>query len=355
MRKIILNIIIIGLFSGINAQDPLFSLLDETPGLLNSSISSFQNASLKINVNYKEQGVSFTNNLPLRTLYAGASFNRELFEKDKLSVGFSVLGDKGGTGHYSRTFININSAYAKKLTDKYSNFGAHYLAIGAEIGLGQFASSWDRFWFGNQFDIEGGYIDGNLSSGEPEIDNAERGNSKLIADINSGLSWYGDFSSRFDAFAGISAFHLSRPDISFLTASEDRLKMRWNIHGGFNLKDLNNIYIQGKFALINQGNSNLFIIGSSVGVEDEDYFEIRPEFGAYLRMANHLNGFGTESLILKAGFDYNQYSFNLAYDFTISKINQANNGRGGWELHLAYRTIDTEPSKSWKKKTVFRW
>lgn len=355
MRKYLVIIIVIASGLTLKAQDPLFSLVDETPGLLNTSLNAFQNASLKFQVGYKEQGSSFTNKLPLRTLYANVNHKLELFEKDKLSFGLSILGDKGGAGHYTRTFVNLNGGYAKKLTDRYSNFGAQYLAIGAEVGVGQFATGWDRFWFGNQFNTEGGYIDENLSSGETEIDNAIKGRSKMMADINTGLSWYGAFSNKFDAFAGISAFHLNRPDISFLMNSKDPLQLRWNIHGGVNIKDLNNIFFQGKAVFIKQGNSNLFILGGSVGVEDEDYFEIRPEFGAYLRMANHLNGFGAESLIAKAGFDYNQYSIYLAYDFTISKMSNFNSGRGGWELHLHYNTINTEPSKSWKKKTVFRW
>lgn len=342
-------------FGTMNAQDALYSQFHRTSALTNPALSSFQNGPLQFQLNFREQAGSVSDGLPLRTYYALANFNFDSFKEDNFNFGVDVFSDKGGVGHISKNIIHLNFSYLKKLSGEYSNGGAHYLSFGTQLGGGQHSVRWNRFWFGNQYNINGGFVDENLDSGEPVIENSATGTSSIFGDINLGLTWYADFSEGFSAYAGVASYHVNRPNISLFQNEEDRLSLRTNIHAGL-YKSINDIvFISPQLIFIDQAQSNQTIFGSEIGIDNNDALEIAMKVGFFGRFVSNYRTAGNfDALIVTANFDYNLIRFGLSYDITVSSLSQYNNGRGAWEFNFTYTLSDDQRSGYRSKRTKFK-
>lgn len=333
------------------AQDPLFSSIQDVKSMLNPSLFSFQNGNIEAQINYREQGSSGSNGLPLRNIHASLNYATKIFKADKLNFGFSIANDKGGQGHFTRNFANIHASYAKKLTDYRSPFGEQFLSIGIASGGGQYAVKWDRFWFGNQYNRQFGIVDPNMDSGEILIGQGESASTNIFADINAGISWYAFLNENLSAHAGVGMFHLNTPNVSFADFDEEFLPVRINIHGGINWRLSELIIISPQAALINQRKSRQLLVGADFTMENEDYLAISPSLGFFLRGVDGLNGPGPDALIFSVMFDYQKIRFGLVYDVTISSLAIYNSGRGAWELNLYY-LIPSETRKNYNRRNT---
>lgn len=341
--------------SSLFAQDPLFSSIQKVKSLINPSLFSFQNGPFEAQINYREQGNSASNGLPLRNLHATASYAKDIFKVDKLSMGFSMLNDKGGQGHFTRNFAYVHAAYAKKLTDYRSPFGEQFLSIGVSAGGGQYAVKWDRFWFGNQYNRQFGIIDPNMDSGEILIGQNESASTNIFPDINAGLSWYAFFNENFSAHAGIGLFHLNNPNVSFSEFAEEFLPTRFNVHGGLNLRFSELLVFSPQATFIKQRKSQQMIVGAEFALQNEDFLAISPSLGIYLRGVNGLEGPGPDALLFSVAFDYEQMRFGLVYDVTVSSLAAYNSGRGAWELNLNYLIKSEVSNFSRRRNTRFNF
>ncbi len=358
MRKIKLHFFCISfllVIQSINGQDAIFSDLLSNKILLNPALAPTLNGPIAFQLNYREQGASISDGLPIRTFLADANLNFKSLGTDKMSVGFSFMNDIGGLGHINSKIGQINFAYLKKISGKYSKIGEHFLSFGTQLGAGQRTVSWDRFWFGNQFNREYGYVDKTISSGEESVESNETGISSVFADINSGLLWYANYSSKFSARAGISLYHLNTPNISFLKNKEDNLKMRTNFHAGFNLEISKEVNINPIIIFMTQGKSNQMIFGSKIGISNQDFSEAAMNIGLFSRMVSNNENFGMEAIIITLNIDYNNLKFGLGYDITTSSLSKYNNSRGAWEFFFASFLVPEQKNKTKSKEKIFKF
>ncbi len=356
MRKLnVIGFILLIIMGSLNGQDALFSHLLRNPMLLNPSLQGMQNEPLSLNIGFREQGGSITDGIPIRTFLAGANFNFKSFQDDRFSFGLNVITDNGGDSHIGKDLVYLNFGYLKKMTGSYSKIGEHYLGIGAHFGGGQHSVAWNKFWFGNQYNREFGFIDQGADSGEVAIDQSANGRSGLYYDINSGIHWYANFSTSLSVFAGLSAFHLNRPNISLFEEGDDRLAMRYSTHAGIRigLNDIGSLIPQVIYTA--QGRSDQFIVGSEYALDNQDLLEVTLKFGAFTRFVNNINTAGVESLILSMDVAYSSFRLAMAYDITVSKLSRFNSRRGAWEFNFGY-FISREENIGFKaKKKKFRF
>lgn len=356
MSRISQHIIVLILFFqfGLQAQDALFSQFLNTKSLLNPALQSSSNGPVDLHFNFREQGGAISNGLPIQTILAEANFNFKGLGEDKFSFGINLLSDKGGQGHVGKNMSFLNFSYQKKLTGNYSRIGEHYLGFGTQIGGGQYTVGWDRFWFGNQFNREFGFIDGSIDSGEPAINASAVGRSGLIYDINAGASWYANFSEGLSAYCGVAAYHLTSPNISFFDDKVERLAYRYNIHGGANIKMSELLRLSPQLILIRQMQSTQFVLGSDIGIDNDDASEFAVKIGAYGRIVNGINNVSFEALILTFNIHYNRIRFGFGYDITTSPVAKYNGRRGSWEFNFGYQ-IEKESSGFRKNRKTFRF
>jgi type IX secretion system PorP/SprF family membrane protein len=318
------------------AQDALFSQLHNSRNLLNPALLALQNNPLEIDLNFREQGGSVSGGLPIRTFQVLANFTHQSFEVDQLSYGISVLNDRGGQGHLGESIVHGHFAYLKKMTGKYSKIGEHYLGIGTSLGGGQKSVDVDNFWFGNQFNEQYNFIEEGKDAKEDILLTGSIARSPIFYDINAGMTWYANFTESFSMNAGVSLFHLNRPNISLIEGQLERQKLRYAMHIGSVNKLSDLLLILPKVQFTRHGKSNLFIVGSEIAMDNGDRNEFAMKFGLFTRTLTNVDNISMDAIIVTLNASYEQFVFGLGYDLTVSKLSRYNNGRGSWEFRLGY-------------------
>ncbi|WP_235297024.1 PorP/SprF family type IX secretion system membrane protein [Portibacter marinus] len=354
MKKRILHIIFILLAVACShAQDPLFSQFMQNKNLLNPSLLSAQSPLVSAKMSFREQGASFSDGLPLRTFQALVNLSHTSFKSDKFSYGLSVLGDKGGTGHVGSNMAHLNFAYLKKLTGQYSKVGEHYLGVGVTAGSGQRAVGWDRFWFGNQFDRTFNYIDTDRDPKEPGLQGM-KGRTGLFADVNVGVHWYGNLNDDLAVQAGLSFYHLNRPNIALFEGAVERLPVRYNAHINAAKGLWEGVTIVQQILYVRQSVAHQLLIGADLQMDNLDASEVVLSLGVIGRFVAQQEISTMDAVILTFNTEYNNIRFGLAYDITVSSLAKYSNGRGAWEMNLGYAFGKTNKTGFHREKRRFR-
>ena len=192
--------------------------------------------------------------------------------------------------------------------------------------------SWDNQWTGLVYD--------------PSLPSMENwGNqSHSYFDMATGIAWkYVQPNigvSAFDkmaATAGISYYHLLNPEPSFYGfAGDERYgKIIAHAQGTFGLRDQYITINPGVF-FAKQGPFNQLMVGSTfkylfrsdtkyTGFENEKAIGI----GFFVR--------GQDALIPSFIFEFRGFEFGINYDYTISTLQKANNGVGGFEISFIWQ------------------
>ncbi|HET6993134.1 MAG TPA: type IX secretion system membrane protein PorP/SprF, partial [Bacteroidia bacterium] len=161
-------------------------------------------------------------------------------------------------------------------------------------------------------------------------------------DFGTGLLWtYGKLTQTIasndenNIHAGISVMHLNRPQQSFYGVGDgDRLKMRFNVHGGATLGIHNtNVALCPSFLMMKQGKQNELTVGMLFKFDMKESSKITGfikgssvYLGAYYR--------NKDAIIPYFGFEFSAYSFGFSYDINTSGMTTLSKGRGGIEVSL---------------------
>lgn len=315
-------------------QDIHFSQMRFSPLNLNPALAGVENR-LQATVNYRNQWNSVAD--PFETI--GASFDFRFKEKYRangfFAGGINFFNDVAGNEKLTSTNANLNLAYHLHL-NRNSTLGLSIQSGFGQRGISPRNGTWSTQFVGDGFNQ-------NLASGE-EFEAMNR----TFFDAGAGMVYH--YKSKSNSTrrlngrqitAGIAAFHVNRPEQSFLLNGDDRLAIRWS---GF---------VHGNYTLIN----------SKVSLMPGIYYNRQGEFqellgGAYLRSilseSSQITGFKKEAalsfglfyrfrdaFVTKIMFEYHTLALGLAYDFNVSKLTPATSGRGGMEVFLRFVLPDS--------------
>ncbi len=287
---------------------------------------------MEANVNYKEQWRTIGS--PYKTI--GASYSLSL-QKKKRAKGFFALGlnffsDKAGDSKMGTTQVNLSVA-GHVYIDRYTKFGG-----GIQIGYAQRSVDYTQLTWGNQFD--GMAYNPTLSSRE----NLPATASKAYPDVGAGIVYtYNNTAGMkrvvdnndFRVNIGLSIFHISRPDYSFM-GNQDNLYVKFVLHGNALLSvPYTNIgfvpglvcYKQGAPAEIYAGSLVRYVLN-----QKSKYTRNRTTsaiaIGGYYR--------AKDAAIVALLLEYSNYTIGMSYDINVSRLKVASVGKGGFELSLRY-------------------
>ena len=228
-------------------------------------------------------------------------------------VGVIVMNDRQGDhGMLRTTMAGAMYAFRFQLTREI------YISAGLQASMVNNALVWDQdnMRFPDQINSELGFT---YITGAEMPSNL----SKWSADFNAGVvvssaKWY----------AGVAASHLTQPNQAFY--SEDRVKMKFTVHGGgfLNVSEerrrqsslgLGTPIISPNIVYQHQGGMNYFNYGL--------YLDWMPFMvGVWFR-----NGIeNADAFIFQAGFQQDHYKVGYSYDVTVSKL--ANSTAGAHEI-----------------------
>lgn len=242
------------------------------------------------------------------------------------SFGIQALNYRAGAGAYNAAQVLPSLSYSIPL----SKNKFHRLTLG--VAAGGFHKTFDQnaLTWGSQYEAtaQGGQFNTGTSSGE-----TFQNSSVLQADFNAGfLYFFAAPGARVNPFIGGSAFHLSTPEESFL-GTGNRLPMRYLGHAGARIGINQRISVIPKVYYQQQEEAIELTFAGMV-----HYYLKGPD--AFL-----IGGFtyrNQDAAIVEIGGKWASWQARISYDFNVSTLKVASNGRGATELSLTYIIFKTE-------------
>lgn len=308
----------------LNAQDPEFSQFYAATSYLNPSMIGFGEAPRFI-FSVRDQLTSFDN--AYVTAFAGYD---QYFHKFKSSVGVNVMADFAG-GIYNTYNVNALYAYQLKLNNKY--------AVKAALQAGFWQQSIDigDIIYADMIDPASAVDNIGTNTAEQPLERT----SLIRFDLGAGILIFSE-----NLFAGISAKHLTTPNLSF-TGNDDidnELQMKISAHAGYSFKfGKTKVYGEEPFEIAPnvlfsyQGKFKQLNVGAWLGKNKI--------FGG-LWVRHTLSNF--DALIAMLGYRVDMFKIAYSYDQTISGIKT---NAGAHELSV---TIDLGNNDYYKRQQRLR-
>lgn len=311
-----LTIFLLSTFT-LNAQDLEYSQFYAAPLHLNPAFAGVD-VGPRFVINYRNQWPGLEN---AYVSYA-ASFDKE-FKKNLGGVGLLLTSD-----HLANNILTSNSvtgfySYSVNLSQNYG------IKIGMSAGVIQERLHFDKLIFGGQIDPLTGAVSPNGGEPFPTAD------SKSVLDIGAGGLLFG---KKF--YLGLSAKHVTQPDLAFYTSHTSNLPMRIGGNVGYqiNLKSKTNS-ITPNILYAEQGEFHMLNAGAFVKVSDV--------FGGiFYRSSNNTNNSKSsgDAFIFIVGVQHDFFRFAYSYDVTVSNL--ASVSGGAHEVSLIFNLHDTKKAKS---------
>lgn len=323
MKKFLLYIVIgAGLVTNASAQDIHFSQMFETPLLRNPALAGIFSGDLRVQSVYRSQYNSIAN--AYQTVSANIEYKMPLGKsEDFVTIGGAVLYDKAGSAVLTSTHVLPTINYHKSLSEERNM----YLSLGAMGGLVQRRLDRSKMTTDSQFD--GNNYNENLGSGETFSKP-----SYSYFDGGVGMS----FNSQVGAgdenniYLGLAYHHFNKArNTNFYSASNLEVTPKLVASAGLRMSTTDYNYFTLEADYTTQGAYKEILGGVlfSTKLETPDDPAYILHAGAFLRAG--------DAIIPVAKIDMYSLSVALSYDVSISKIKEASNGRGGFEISVAYQ------------------
>jgi type IX secretion system PorP/SprF family membrane protein len=306
------------------AQDPIFTQYFLVPQTLNPGFAGFLETT-HIGIVHRTQWPAL--GFRIDTNYGFAS---TWFAEANSGVGVSFLNQRESQSGYTFSQVNVNYAYQVQLGDDW------YFRPGLEFGRGWKNIGFQGLLLEDQINIQANVIN-------PTSVDALFFNDGAIGfwDISAGLLFNTE-----NAWIGLSAKHLNRPNISLTVNGNVPLETFFSVSAGYEfiVTDMidvrflpfdTRLMITGNY--MHQGRFNRFDLGTSLSVG-------RFFLGTTL-VTNPAKNSGNSHLLTSVnaftGLQYTNFRFGISYDFNTSDIGRTG---GVYELSLTYQ-FDSEAKR----------
>lgn len=317
MRKLTLLLVAVLCYTMSFAQDIHYSQFYASPLTLNPALTGINDCNYRVAAMYRSQWSSVSPD-PYQTPSISFDINnvlQRIIKKGTLSAGALLLNDKAGSGALTNTTFQGSLAYQRPLTSNRKLNGS----LGLQFGYTQKTLNFDKLVFETQFDGE---------QFDPNLSNQESFNNKIsYVDLNAGLYFSYNISTKSDIFLGGALFHILEPAEKFLSSGADnKLGMRIVGQGGVRIGLTDNLDLIPQFLYMSQTKAQEINVGATVQYAINTDFKI---FGGVWYRVN-------DAVIPMIGIEYKRIRFGLSYDVNTSSLKDASNSNGGFELALSY-------------------
>ncbi|MEJ7627491.1 MAG: PorP/SprF family type IX secretion system membrane protein [Ferruginibacter sp.] len=322
LRIRLLGVIVCNFFiSNTYTQDIHFSQFFEAPLLRNPALAGIFSGDIRFQSVYRTQWNSVT--VPYQTGSLNGEYRLPIGQKDDfLTLGGQVLYDKAGTIAMTSTHLLPVINYHKSLRSDRNM----YVSLGFMAGWVQRRIDRSRITTNNQFDGTG-YNPG-LGDGENFLKN-----NYSYFDGSVGMSFNSQVGENEDNnfFVGLAYHHFNKtPRISFYSA-QNEMTPKWvgSVGVRMGINDYGYFTLHGDYS--KQGSYTETIGGAlyTWKVDEMDDPKYQLHVGAFIRWK--------DALIPVCKLDIKPLSLSVSYDVNISSLKSASQGRGGFEIGIAYQ------------------
>ena len=318
----------------LSAQDAHFTQYYQVPAYLNPALVGNFNGLFKVGVNYRDQWrAALARPYATFTATGDSKFLIGKRDPDIAAIGIMFFSDRISGYDLNTTQIAISGSY-HKLLDRRSK---QYIGIGYQAAIFQKSLNYEDLTFGDQFNAIDAYSNETLEF--------LPGNNIGFFDMSAGIDYSVTPTSGHEMNLGLAIFHFTRPNISFFGKEEfvepnlnvnAFLDSRWVAHASYGLPTGPNTSLEPRVLFMAQDQHKQLMLSALFKYKNPKTEGKKFYIGPALRFANTLNGFGTESISLIAGYDYKGLNLGLSYDYNTSDLFNDRNGLGTFEFSLNY-------------------
>ena len=312
--------------TSVMGQDVQFSQFYSAPLYLNPAFTGATQLT-RVGTNYRSQWPALQANFVTLSAYV------DHFIDDKNSgIGFLIQTDKEGLAGLRSTSFTGTYSYQLPISETFT------FRVGANAGYYLRDINFSNLTFGDQF------VDGVLTN--PTGEQFNTGAAKSFFNVGTGALLYSN-----DVWLGLAVDHLNKPNQS-LIGEEDKLSMKFSVHGGYKFKFASGVTGQGMytkpqersltptFQYKQQGKFSQIDLGM--------YYTFEPiVFGLWYRGVPYkpVDGVSNnESVVVLLGFNKrtkdSNFKVGYSYDITISKLGSSSGGAHEFSLSYAWFTGD---------------
>ena len=317
---------------GLSAQDAHFSQNYATPMYVNPGLTGLYNGDIRMTATFRNQWASISTSAPYRTLAVSVDgkLTPDNGKKGWISGGLHILSDKAGLLNFSTNAIDVALALNTSIAE------SHFISFGLMAGINRKSFDFNTAEFGNQFNGIG-------YSSEIQSNEIFDSNGYTRFGLSGGGIYYYLKDNRTYWYVGGAAYNLVQSKKTFLGVGEEGLGMpsRISAQMGGSFKVHSRIDIVPGLYFVKQSIHLKTDLGTLVRyvIQNNSRSGIfrALSIGPWLRLTKGFeSGMEMDALIIATRLDYDAWAFGLAYDFNISDLNNATNGKGGTELTVAY-------------------
>lgn len=322
--KYILTIALVATATLAKAQDLHFSQFINSPLLTNPANTGFMpQGDYRLGINYRNQWSSVMQ-VPYKTMsaFGDVQIMRSRSEQGWMGVGGIVLRDVAGSGNLTSTKVYGSVAYHQTLG--YSSL----LSLGFNLGWANKQINTANLKFPDQFD--GHFFDNKIPTGVV----LDRNNISYM-DVQVGMNYAYFPTSNIYLNAGVSAFHVNRPNESFFTShspdDDIRVPIRYTAFLNGSIKLNEQWIVNPNIYYSRQTSVHELVGGANVNYNLSGDGETILIAGLYYRHK--------DAAIPMIGVGLKDYTFSFTYDATVSSLKAYNATRGALEFSLIKQGI----------------
>ena len=301
-----------------HAQDIHYSQFNSSPQNLSPAQTGLFDGDWRFAGNFRSQWSVIP--VPYRTFSIAADTRlKTKLENDVPAVGVLINTDKSGDSKFTTTQVFVSGTYIKKLNKD----STHFLSIGIQPGVSSKSFNLAALTFDNQYD--GDSYNASISSGE----NFSKTRITYL-DLGAGLAYLWKKNSRSFVNFGYSGLHLNRPKQSFFNNDDIKLDVKNSVSAIASFPVAAQVDIQPTVMYQRQGKMQETVVGLF------GKYHLKPVDG--MTTAVSLGGFCRvkDAVVLVVNMDYKNFNVGLSYDVNTSKLTEATNHRGGFEISVIY-------------------
>lgn len=313
------------LMQGVFGQDFHLSQYDVASLNTNPALTGMFGGKHRFHIHYRTQWAAAVS----RPFVTG-QISWDMRVNNKWSVGVQAINYNAGMGTYNAFQLLPSVSYSLPLTQ--NQF--HRITFGISAGFFNKSFNTNALTWGNQFvsGIDGGSFNQDLSSGE----NISRKNV-FKPDFNAGaIYFFADPNSKVNPFLGLSVFHLSQPNESFLGGTS-KLPLRFLVHAGVEIGINDKLSILPKIYWQYQYKAQELTLSASA-----HYYLENPE--VYLLAG--LTYRSSDAAIIEIGAQWKGWEARISYDINFSSLRMVSHARGATELSLTYILFNNTPNSN---------
>ncbi|TAK44583.1 MAG: type IX secretion system membrane protein PorP/SprF [Saprospiraceae bacterium] len=329
-KTLLLSLATFAFVTHVHGQDLHNSLFYMNPLHINPAFTGAYEGTYRLGGLYRDQTRSVVTNA-----YSTPSFFIDapvvmVGKRHWVGVGGLMFQDQAGDGKLKTTSFQLSGSFHLSL-DKKSN---NVLTLGVQWGKVQrtlknvggleFADYLEQVQSGvanpSTDDEVVGQTGGGPSSGKAEP-------KKDYSDINGGLLFSSKVNNNTNFNIGFSMRHITTPRYDFKSTVVD-LPVRLTAHAQLNTP------LTGKWSLTPEVYYTNIDPASQFQVHAWTGYLLKPEKNIKLNFGLGYRSNDAGQVLL--GMDYGSLKAALAYDVTLSSLNEANNYKGGFEIAVYY-------------------